>query len=571
MASSFATNVAQLVVLQGVIGGVTAAVIYMPVILYLQEWFVERRGTASGIIFAGTGLGGACLPYVISYLLETFGFAWATRIWVIVSFLSLGPAAYAIRPRLPVVKPAPDTPFAPVDVSSLSLKAVLPSLLAAFFAGLSWFPVSVMIPTFTSSIGGSALSSNIVLSLLNIANTIGGVIFGWFSDRVGYSWLFVILGMGEGLAALASWGTASTLSAVMGFVVIFGLLNGQTSIWNGCARDLTRANPANAALVFSAMGSCRGVACIAGPLVAAVLYEPSLSGDSSSWGRFGFKHIMFWLPAVFTGVGGVQTEAGSPAMTNQNVLSRAFAELVEDVTKFAAAVDWTEPFIRGVLTFHVVLFAWIIGTRNNHTITSINFIAVGLSIILMKTINSIAAQHYTSFSRINYFDSHGIFMGLLWAAPLLVDLAIIVGLLLRQSAQMLVKLKTRELEIKKAKSNPNSVPSSTSGNARQPRVIDDSKVIHAQPPPVVIEQPFILQGITWVLGVFGGAETNCAKPVKRPPGPVDRNRFPAHVAVSFRGKSPPRLGDIIQVCMWCREHGVKVLTVHDANGMRSDE
>ncbi|KAJ3023941.1 hypothetical protein HKX48_009149 [Thoreauomyces humboldtii] len=282
-ASSFATNVAELVVLQGVIGGLSGSVLYVPVISYLQEWFVEKRGTASGIIFAGMGMGGACLPYFISYLLETFGFAWATRIWVIISFFTVGPATYAIRPRLPVVTPAPDTPFAPVDLAFLRTKAVVPVSLVVFLAGLSWFP------------GGSSQSSNIVLSLLNIANTIGGVIFGWFSDRVGYAWLFVFLGLGEGLAALASWGTASSLSAVMGFVVLFGLLNGQTSIWTACGRDLARANPSNAAVICSSMGVMRGISCIAGPLVAAALYDPSLKEDSSSWGRFGFKNIMIWV------------------------------------------------------------------------------------------------------------------------------------------------------------------------------------------------------------------------------------------------------------------------------------
>ncbi len=30
----------------------------MPVIVLLSEWFVQRRGLAGGIIFAGSGIGG---------------------------------------------------------------------------------------------------------------------------------------------------------------------------------------------------------------------------------------------------------------------------------------------------------------------------------------------------------------------------------------------------------------------------------------------------------------------------------------------------------------------------------
>ncbi|KAJ3148911.1 hypothetical protein HDU89_004493 [Geranomyces variabilis] len=297
-ASSFATSVAQLVVLQGIIGGVSGAVLYVPIIIYLQEWFSERRGTASGIIFAGTGLGGCVLPFLMSFLLEHYGFAWATRAWCIMCAVTMGPAIYMLRPRLPVVKPAPFTPFAPVDLSFLTNRVAVPLMLTAFLAGLSWFPVSVMIPTFTAAAGSSAFSANIVLSLLNIASTLGGVLFGYLSDRVGYSWLFIVIGLGEGLSAVASWGTASTLSSIMGFVVLFGLLSGHTSVWNSCARDLANTTSSDAAVIFSSMGVVRGAACIMGPLVAAALYDPSLAKDGSSWGRFGFKGIMVWVAAT---------------------------------------------------------------------------------------------------------------------------------------------------------------------------------------------------------------------------------------------------------------------------------
>ncbi len=87
------------------------------------------------------------------------------------------------------------------------------------------------VPTYVSASGASVSDSNIVLSVLNIANTVAGLGFGALSDRIGYAWLFLIIGVVEGLLAAASWGTASNLGMIFAFTVLFGLFNGQTATW----------------------------------------------------------------------------------------------------------------------------------------------------------------------------------------------------------------------------------------------------------------------------------------------------------------------------------------------------
>lgn len=55
--SSWATELWQLIVLQGVVCGATGAVLYAPVFSWLNDWFVQRKGLASGIIFSGASRG----------------------------------------------------------------------------------------------------------------------------------------------------------------------------------------------------------------------------------------------------------------------------------------------------------------------------------------------------------------------------------------------------------------------------------------------------------------------------------------------------------------------------------
>lgn len=56
--SSFATTVTQLIATQGVLYAVGGSIGYLPCILYMDEWFVRRKGLAYGIMWSGTGLAG---------------------------------------------------------------------------------------------------------------------------------------------------------------------------------------------------------------------------------------------------------------------------------------------------------------------------------------------------------------------------------------------------------------------------------------------------------------------------------------------------------------------------------
>ncbi|KKY31193.1 putative major facilitator superfamily transporter [Diaporthe ampelina] len=71
--SSLATTVTQLVATQGVLCAVGGSIGYLPCILYMDEWFVRRKGLAYGIMWSGTGLAGAILPLLLEDLLSAYG------------------------------------------------------------------------------------------------------------------------------------------------------------------------------------------------------------------------------------------------------------------------------------------------------------------------------------------------------------------------------------------------------------------------------------------------------------------------------------------------------------------
>jgi hypothetical protein len=99
--------------------------------------------------------------------------------------------------------------------------------------------------------------------------------------------------------------------------------------------------------------------------------------------------------------------------------AKAPATALEHWQAFSAAIDWSENWIRGLLTFHVVLFSVIVYTRKNESVQSVLFIFVCALIFISEQLNTYCALNWQVFAKQNYFDNHGVFAGTLYAGPLL--------------------------------------------------------------------------------------------------------------------------------------------------------
>jgi hypothetical protein len=53
IASSFAVHIGHLILTQGILYGVGGNLLYTPLMFYLDEWFIHRKGLAFGIMWAG--------------------------------------------------------------------------------------------------------------------------------------------------------------------------------------------------------------------------------------------------------------------------------------------------------------------------------------------------------------------------------------------------------------------------------------------------------------------------------------------------------------------------------------
>ncbi|KAB5587828.1 transport protein [Ceratobasidium theobromae] len=312
--ASFATKIWHMILLQGILFGIGGGGLYAPVIIYLSEWFVARRGLAGAIIFGGSGAGGAFFPIVVNFLLTHLGFRWTLRIWAGFMLIFGALALTFTRPRLPVVRAH--------DADGLGLLARLrrqhwgflksPLFLCMtatiFIQALAYFPVSLYMAVYTSSLGLPPLNGTLVLSVFNLASIIGQIAFGHVCDNAPYAYAVIVSGAGAALSAYLLWGFAHSLGLIFAFVVVFGSLSGGFgSVWPAACIEIAGSEQSSVSNIFGFFSMTKGVAAIIGPLIAAALHHPEQAAMKSIYSGYGFRDVTLFVGSmmVATAAGGV--------------------------------------------------------------------------------------------------------------------------------------------------------------------------------------------------------------------------------------------------------------------------
>ncbi|XXH03946.1 hypothetical protein Hte_010354 [Hypoxylon texense] len=302
--SSFSTNVSHLIATQGALYALGGSIAYCPCILYMDEWFVQRKGLAYGIMWSGTGLAGVVLPLLLEYLLHTCGFRTTLRLWSGLLFVLTVPLAIFIKPRLPHSATSHAKPF--------SLKMfMIPSFwlyqLANVVEATGFFLPGIYLPTYArSALGAASYGSATTILLVNVASVFGCVAMGWFIDRLHVTTCILLSTVGATLGVLLIWGLSSSLPLLYFFCVVYGLFAGSyTSAWPGIMKDIVLKGESiggghvDPTMVFGWLAAGRGIGnVVSGPLSETLIQGLPWKGDTVAYGYgSGYGSLI-----VFTGV-----------------------------------------------------------------------------------------------------------------------------------------------------------------------------------------------------------------------------------------------------------------------------
>ncbi|GAV85902.1 LOW QUALITY PROTEIN: hypothetical protein CFOL_v3_29336 [Cephalotus follicularis] len=114
---------------------------------------------------------------------------------------------------------------------------------------------------------------------------------------------------------------------------------------------------------------------------------------------------------------------------------------------FFHAIDWKEPWLMGLIAFHVLLLLTAIGSRKNTNFQMCLFIlccVVVAGVYFAENLNSLLGNN-NSIATQNYFDPYGVFLSVLWSWPLLIISIFILVNTLFSLCYMIVRWKKTEL------------------------------------------------------------------------------------------------------------------------------
>lgn len=281
--ASFATTVPQLLATQGVLSGLGGCLNYYPTFVWIDSWFVARRGLAYGIAWGGSAAAGVVAPLAMQWMLTNWGFRITLRVWAVVSMVLMTPALVLAKSRVPVRQDAA-APRHKMEVGFLRSPAFLTMQTANVLVHVGLLMPNLYLPSFAVSQGWSAVSGTVAISVINGATVLGSMMVGWLTDRYHAATVMNLCAAGAVSAVFIFWTLAVHQPAMYVFSALYGVFAGSyPSTWAGCAGPIRRNYPGvETGMMLALFVSGRGLGTVLGGPISGALVKSDVWKDHAA-------------------------------------------------------------------------------------------------------------------------------------------------------------------------------------------------------------------------------------------------------------------------------------------------
>ncbi|KAH8552001.1 major facilitator superfamily domain-containing protein [Umbelopsis sp. PMI_123] len=220
--SSFANQLWQVYLSQGVLYGFGGALVFSPSISLPPQWFDKYRSLATGISVCGSGIGGLALSPLTSYLIAAVGYRMTLRYLGIFIFGLLAIACVLAKARW---TPKKDGKLVLIDTSLLTTDMLI-FMLFGIVVPFGYLTPYFLIPQYGSSIGVLSSETAVIVGVMSACNAISRVALGFLADRYGRINALFGCTFLAGVFTMVIWINAKTFGSLFAFGILYGLTGG---------------------------------------------------------------------------------------------------------------------------------------------------------------------------------------------------------------------------------------------------------------------------------------------------------------------------------------------------------
>ena len=266
MMLSLCTHFWQILLCQGILSGFCIGLLFIPSIALVSIYFTSKRAFALGLATSGGAIGGVIYPIVFRSILNSSGFAWATRAMGFIALVTLAVAFLVIRPPSTTRLPSrqlldwvafKEIPFVAFMGAGFFLYA---GILVPFFLG----------STFAIALGSSPSTSLWLIAVLNGGQFLGRTIPPILSDYVGVEILLLVANVITTILGFC-WIAVHDIPGFLVWAVFYGIATGAVSALSAAVLPLACRTLTVVGVRYGMLYSVAGVGLlISNPIATAI-------------------------------------------------------------------------------------------------------------------------------------------------------------------------------------------------------------------------------------------------------------------------------------------------------------